>query len=84
MKKLVCICTVFLMGVLCTGCVSEPYEETTASTQESSSSIQTFTLKEVEVIPKVTEYDYESACELGEVSQIVVCCQEWVRVFGTP
>lgn len=97
MKKLVCICTVFLMGVLCTGCVSETYEEVlkesdsasktmseeekadilssgfeeiAESMQENLSIIQVFTPEEIEVTPKIAEYDYESACELGEVSQM--------------
>lgn len=97
MKKIAGICMVFLLGVLCTGCVAEVHEETlqesdfasetmsdeekadilspgfeeiTASTQENVSSIQIFTPEEVEVTPKIAEYDYESACELGEVSQM--------------
>ena len=97
MKKLVCICAVFLMGVLCIGCVSETHEEAlkepgsasktmseeektdilssgfeeiTESMQEDLSSIQIFTPEEVEVTPIIAEYDYESACELGEVSQM--------------
>ena len=97
MKKLVGIYTVFLLGVLCTGCVSKVHEEVLmesepasetmseeektdilspgieeidAPIQENSVSIQSFTPEEVEVTPKIVEYDYESACELGEVSQM--------------
>ncbi len=81
MKKFAGICTLLLTGVLCTGCASETQgetleelgdglEEITESTQEKASSIQLFTLEEVQVTPQITEYDYESACELGEELQM--------------
>ncbi len=50
--------------------LSSRFEEITESTQESASSIQVFTPEEVEVTPKIAEYDYDSACEMGEVLQM--------------
>ena len=49
---------------------SVPESETDMPEPKDPADIQVFTIENVAVAPQITEYDYESACEAGEVREL--------------
>lgn len=79
MKRNLAAFIFILAGFLCAGCDSQHREEgqgTVSGTeaeemsQEEYIHIRVFTTEDVEVTPEITEYDYNSACKMGEVKEL--------------
>ncbi len=69
---------IFITAVLlCAGCASKSREETSSETGSMTEAkteepvyIQVFAPEDVEVVPEIVKYDYESACEKGEICRL--------------
>ncbi len=73
MRRKYAIGTIILCMALFAGCgdrKSPMQSDEEMSTQNESVSIQTLAPEDVDVSPEMTKYDYESACEMGEVKQL--------------
>ncbi|MDE7254365.1 MAG: hypothetical protein K2O32_15700 [Acetatifactor sp.] len=77
MKRKIAYCIIVMATLLCAGCASQYREEASSETgsmteikEEESVSIQFFSLEDTEVVPEIVKYDYESACERGEIYQL--------------